>query len=62
VNLKQQKLQQMKRTFKNILPFLLLFTTVHLFAQEGDKKKERKDMRILKKEIFQKPIQPQAIH
>ena len=32
----------MKRTFKNILPFLLLFTTVHLFAQEGDKKKERK--------------------
>jgi hypothetical protein len=32
----------MKRTFKNILPFLLLLTTVQLFAQEGDKKKERK--------------------
>jgi len=32
----------MKRTFKNILPFLLLLTTAQLFAQEGDKKKERK--------------------
>jgi len=42
MNLKQQKLQQMKRTFKNILPFLLLLTTAQLFAQEGDKKKERK--------------------
>jgi hypothetical protein len=42
MNLKQQKLQQMKRTFKNILPILLLLTTGQLFAQEGDKKKERK--------------------
>src|SRR6188474_3605070 len=42
MNIKQQKLQQMKRTFKNTLPILLLFTTVQLFAQEGDKKKERK--------------------
>ena len=42
MNLKQQKLQQMKRTFKNILPILLLLTTAQLFAQEGDKKKERK--------------------
>jgi len=32
----------MKRTFKNILPILLLLTTSHLFAQDGDKKKERK--------------------
>ena len=32
----------MKRTFKNILPILLLLTTAQLFAQEGDKKKERK--------------------
>jgi hypothetical protein len=42
MNLKQQKLQQMKRTFKNILPILLLLTSAQLFAQEGDKKKERK--------------------
>lgn len=32
----------MKRIFKNILPILLLFSTVQLFSQEGDKKKERK--------------------
>ena len=32
----------MKRTFKNILPILLLLATAQLFAQEGDKKKERK--------------------
>jgi len=31
----------MKRTFKNILPILLLLATAQLFAQEGDKKKER---------------------
>lgn len=43
MNLKQQKLQQMKRVFKNILPILLLFATVQLFSQDGDKeKKERK--------------------
>jgi len=32
----------MKRTFKNVLPILLLLATAQLFAQEGDKKKERK--------------------
>ena len=32
----------MKRTFKSILSILLLLTTVQLFSQEGDKKKERK--------------------
>lgn len=31
----------MKRTFKNIFSIVLLLTTVQLFAQEGDKKKEK---------------------
>ena len=42
MNIKQQKLQQMKRTFKNILPIVLLFVTVQLFAQDGDKEKKEK--------------------
>jgi hypothetical protein len=43
MNIKQQKLLQMKRTFKKILPIVLLLATAHLFAQDGDtEKKERK--------------------
>jgi len=32
----------MKRTFKNILPILLLLATAQLFAQDGDKEKKEK--------------------
>ena len=43
MNLKQQKLQQIKRVIKNILPILLLLPATQLFAQDGEKeKKERK--------------------
>jgi hypothetical protein len=42
MNLKQQKLLQMKRTFKNILPIVLLLVTAQLFAQDGDNEKKEK--------------------
>jgi len=42
MNLKQQKLLQMKRTFKNILPIVLLLATAQLFAQDGDNEKKEK--------------------
>src|SRR6188768_631336 len=42
MNIKQQKLQQMKRTFKKILPIVLLLATAQLFAQDGDTEKKEK--------------------
>jgi hypothetical protein len=42
MNIKQQKLQKMKRTFKTIFPILLLIATAQLFAQVGDKEKKEK--------------------
>src|SRR5688572_15103684 len=39
---KKQKLQKMKRTFRNILPGVLLLATVPLFAQEEKENKEKK--------------------
>src|SRR6186997_514156 len=43
MNSKQQKLQKMKRTFKNILPIVLLLATVQLFAQDEKGDKEKKE-------------------
>src|SRR5678810_306542 len=42
MNLKQQKLQLMKRTFKKILSIVLLLATARLFAQDGDTEKKEK--------------------
>src|SRR6187200_1900616 len=42
MNIKRQKLQQMKRTFKNILSIVLLLATVPLFSQDGDKERKEK--------------------
>src|ERR1044072_3988346 len=42
MNIKQQKLQKMKRTFKNIFPLVLLLITVQLFAQDDKEDKEKK--------------------
>jgi hypothetical protein len=43
MNLKQQKLQKMLKTFKTVFPIVLLFVTVQSFAQDEEKKdKERK--------------------
>ena len=42
MNIKQQKLQQMKRIFKKILPIVLLLAAAQLFAQDGDTEKKEK--------------------
>ena len=57
MNSKQQKLQKMKRTFKNILPIVLLLATVQLFAQvekEGKEKKERQRYEFFKERNISK--------
>src|SRR6186997_921950 len=42
MSIKQQKLLLMKRTFKKILPIVLLLATAQLFAQDVDKEKKEK--------------------
>src|SRR6188768_438598 len=42
MSIKQQKLLLMKRTFKKILPIVLLLATAQLSAQDVDKEKKEK--------------------